>query len=99
MHVVALLISLAVGLLQIAATIAGVEDWLGAPGYIAVILALSFAWMPVLGTVVGLLGAVIVWGWPWPMALGLFFGPLIILAGYSALTDAYTNMMARYRAT
>ena len=99
MQVVGFLIFLALGILQIAATIAGLEDWLGLPGFIAVILALFFAWMPLVGTLVGMVGAVTVWGWSWPAAIGLFFGPLIVMAIFAVLVGGYEALMTRYRAT
>ena len=66
------------GILQIAATIAGVQIWLGLSTFLAVILAMFFAWMPLVGTAVGMYGAVTAWGWSWAMAGGVFFGPMAL---------------------
>ncbi|WP_446935379.1 hypothetical protein [Morganella morganii] len=72
-------------IVQIAAVIAGFHDWLGWNIVISVILAMVIGWMPLIGTVLGIMGAVHGWGWEywqaillfiWPMVLALFFGTL-----------------------
>lgn len=78
MQVLGPIVFIGLALLQIGATISGLELWLGIPSIIAVFLALLFAWMPLLGTVVGMYGAVSAWGWSWAMAGGLFFGPFLV---------------------
>lgn len=78
MQVLGPIVLIGLGLLQIAATISGLELWLGIPSILAVFLALPFAWMPLLGTAVGAYGAVSAWGWSWAMAGALFFGPFLV---------------------
>ncbi len=42
---------------------------------IAVALALSVAWVPVVGTAAAIMCAVWAWAWPWWLAVALFLGP------------------------
>lgn len=72
---------LALGLFQIAATIAGIQYWLGLHWLFAGLIALIIAWTPLIGTVLGMLGAHYAWGWSWVSAFLLFFGSLIVIAG------------------
>lgn len=44
------------------------------------LLALLLSWFPLVGSVLGMLGAHDVWGWGWLPAFFLFFWPLPILA-------------------
>jgi len=70
-------IFIGLGVLQLAATIAGIQVWLGLSVVLAVILAVFFAWMPLVGTAaVGMYGAVTAWGWSWALAGGVFFGAM-----------------------
>ena len=41
-------------------------------------------WMPLVGTIIGIVGAVKAWGWPWLQALLLFGGPFLIAAAIAA---------------
>ena len=67
------------GLFQLAAVIAGLEIWMGLPLLIAVPLAFFIAYFPVIGTLVGMFGAVTAWHWSWLQAFLLFFGPLVLI--------------------
>ena len=77
MPLVAIIAYTLLGLFQIAAIIAGLETWAGFPWLIAVPLAIFIGYTPVLGTVVGMFGAVTAWHWSWFQATLLFFGPLV----------------------
>jgi hypothetical protein len=68
------------GLFQLAAIMAGLEDWIGLHWIIAVPLAFFIAYTPLLGTVVGMFGAVTAWQWSWLQASVLFFWPLVVIA-------------------
>ena len=46
---------------------------------IAAPLAFFVAYMPLVGTVVGMFGAVTAWHWSWLQAGGLFFSPFIAI--------------------
>ena len=83
-----------VGLLQVAATIAGLTDWLGLHWIFAVPLALILGYLPLVGTIFGLIGAVSVWHWGWWQAGLLFFGAFaftLVFGGFATLTDAMVN--------
>jgi hypothetical protein len=82
---------LLVGLLQIAATIEGLNSWVGIPTILAVPIALFLGYLPVIGSVVGMVGAIQFWGWQWYWAALLFFWPivlLIVVGGFGALFEA-----------
>lgn len=44
---------------------------------VAVALALSVCWVPVVGTAAAIMCAVWAWGWPWWMGVALFLGPKV----------------------
>ncbi len=66
------------GLFQFAAVMAGLQAWTSLPWVIAVLLALFIAYIPLVGTIVGMYGAVAAWHWSWILSAGLFFGPLAV---------------------
>lgn len=78
MQVIGFLIYFGVGVIQLAAVMAGLESWWGVNAFLAFIIALITAYIPLLGQVVGMFGAMDVWGWEWWQAAGLFFGSLIV---------------------
>jgi len=67
------------GLFQLAAIMAGLEDWIGLHWIISAPLALFIAYIPVVGTIVGMFGAVTAWHWSWLQAGGLFFAPFVVI--------------------
>ncbi len=70
----------AIGVVQIAATMQGLEEWLGWPGWICSVLGLFIGWTPVIGTALGIYGAVAGWDWPVVWAIVLFAGfPIFFL--------------------
>jgi hypothetical protein len=62
------------GMVQFFAIWDGVAFALDIPSILAFILALFLAWMPLVGAVAGVYGAVNVWDWVWWQAGLLFFG-------------------------
>lgn len=86
---------LLLGLFQLVATIAGIEHWLGIHWFFAGIIAIFVASIPVIGTVLGMVGAHYAWGWSWPSAFLLFFGPLIVAGGIALAADGLENIRAR----
>jgi hypothetical protein len=89
---------LGLGLLQFAAIQAGLTDWLGLHWLIAIILAFPLAYMPVIGSILGVLGAVYGFGWSWIGSIALFFGAGIIgiaFASGSALSDWFSSRSSR----
>ncbi|MCR0998651.1 MAG: hypothetical protein NQ105_11410 [Serratia rubidaea] len=72
----------------------GIESWWGFNSIIAFILATIIAYIPILGAVVGMVGAMQAWNWEWWQAGGLFFGALIFmvaLGGISVLAEWFSN--------
>ena len=84
MRALAVFLYFALGLLQLAAILAGLQDWLGLHWLIALLGALLCAYIPLLGTILGMAGAVTAWAWPWSLALALFFGPFMLLLAFVA---------------
>lgn len=74
------------GIFQLAAIMAGLEDWIGLHWLIAIPLAMIIAYIPVIGTIVGVVGAVTAWHWSWVQVGGLFFGPLIVLIFFALIS-------------
>lgn len=80
--------------IQIAAAIAGFHDWLGWNIVISIILALIIGWLPILGTIIGVMGAVEGWGWEYWQAILLFFWPLVFVFFFgtlSAITEKFSR--------
>ncbi|QPT15237.1 hypothetical protein I6G37_09975 [Serratia rubidaea] len=94
MQAIGFIIYMGIGLVQLAAVMAGLETWWGLNSIIAFILAAIIAYIPLLGTVVGMAGAMQAWHWEWWQAGGLFFGALIFtfaLGGISGLAEWFSN--------
>src|SRR5262245_49546442 len=77
--ITAIAIFLVVGCVQLAASTAGLKAWLEISSTLAFFLSLFVAWTPLIGTLLGFLGAVGVWGWPWLKAGIFFFGSLAVV--------------------
>lgn len=67
------------GMFQFAAIMAGLQDWTDLSWSIAVPLAVFIAYMPLVGTVVGMFAAVTAWHWSWLSAAVMFIGPVLII--------------------
>lgn len=78
MQAIGFLIFLALGVLQMAATYAGLHQWLGLHWMIAGFLVILIAWSPLIGTALGIVGAVKAWGWSIGGAILLLAGPLVL---------------------
>jgi hypothetical protein len=94
LQVIAAILYFGLGLLQLSATFAGLEGWLGLHWIIAGPIAFFLAYVPLVGTIVGIFGAVTAWGWSWLEAGALFFGPfavILILALISGGVEAIIN--------
>jgi hypothetical protein len=76
---VAILGYLLVGLIQLAAIIEGLNSWIGLPTILAIPFAFFLAYIPIVGAVLGMVGAVSFWGWSWYWAGLLFFWPIVLL--------------------
>ena len=72
------LVYVVMGMVQIAAIVAGFEEWWGWNGFFSIIGASIVGYLPIIGTVIGIGGAICGWGW-YPMAaILLFCWPLIL---------------------
>jgi len=90
MQAVGFILFMIVGLVQVAATLEGIESWLGLPGIVAVPLAIVLGYVPFLGAILGFVGAVKYWRWAWWWAALLFGGGLVavpVIAGVTAIQD------------
>ena len=76
----------AMGLLQMAAIIGGIAEGLRVPGIVAFFIAFLIGELPLIGTVAGIYGAMVNWGFSLVGALSLFLIPYAILI-VAALTD------------
>ena len=74
------IVYLGMGLLQLAAICGGIKIWLGWPGLLAGIAALFVAYIPIVGTVLGIFGAVKAWDWSWTAAILFFCWQWILFA-------------------
>ena len=74
------------GLVQLAAVMTGLEVGLGFQWLPAAFCALLIAYIPVVGTVAGFVGAMT--GWGWEGAAALFFGPWAAMITFGVLVPA-----------
>lgn len=65
-------------ILCIGAMFAGLEDWLGLPGWASLIIGIIVINIfPTLGAILGLMGAIKGWNWEWYWAVLLFFPGIV----------------------
>ena len=79
MKALGLIFYLVLGLVQFFATIAGLQVALGTGLVVNIVLSLLVAWLPMIGTITAIYGAIVGWGWPWVWALAVFGGPVVVL--------------------
>ena len=72
------LVYLLMGLVQWSAILEGIKVWWEWPWWIAIFVALPIAYTPILGTVVGIMGAIESFGWSPMAAITFFCWPYII---------------------
>lgn len=92
MQIVGLLLYLVIGLVQLAAIQAGLSEWMGLHWIFAIPLSLFLAYLPLIGAILGFVGATSVWQWAWWQAGLLFFGGLAfvaVLGGLNALVEHF----------
>ncbi len=79
--VIGALIFLVMGIFQWMATYDGLVHWVGLHWLLAGALSLFLGYFPLVGSILGFLGATKVWGWEWWQAALLYFGiPAVGLA-------------------
>lgn len=71
---------------QFMALWSGIEIWLGINSFFSGVLALFIAGIPLVGTGLGMFGAVEAWGWSWMQAGLLFFGPFLAIVIIAVLS-------------
>lgn len=94
MQIIGFIIYFGLGIFQLAAVMAGLESWWGFNGFFSFIVGIFIAYIPILGSIVGVAGAMKAWHWEWWQAGGLFFGGLVltaIFAGGAGLIDRLRN--------
>jgi hypothetical protein len=80
------------GIAQFFAIMEGLGTWLGVPWVISLVITFFLAYMPIIGTVTGIMGAIKGWGWTypgailffcWPYGLALVVTALVLIADYA----------------
>ena len=77
------------GIVQLAAIYEGIQVWWGLPWLLTVLIAGFFAYFPIIGTIIGICGAITGWGLSPFAAILLHIGPwgLLFLAGIISNTS------------
>ena len=73
----------------------GFHQVLGWPSILCWIVASFTAWIPLLGTTVGIWGAHAAWGWDWLPSLALFFGTQAVFVVIVAVATAIDKFRRR----
>lgn len=93
MQILFFIIYVAIGLLQYFAIQDGLTSWVGLPWLIAVPAAFVLGYIPIVGSVLGVLGASYVWKWSWTSAILLFCWP-VVLFGFALLSQVAGSRVA-----
>lgn len=93
MAVFLFLLHVVVGFAQLFAIIDALEFYTPLPSIVCAILAIITTWIPGLGALLGILGAVKVWDWSWVQAGLLFFWfiPVMLAVGIWALVSGLAH--------
>lgn len=84
-----------VGLIQIGATISGLEYFTGWWSWVCFLLGMFVGWMPLVGTGLGIYGAYADWHWSLPAAFGLFLGIPVMFAAIAGLAALAAKVFER----
>lgn len=95
MQVVVFIGYVLLGFFQFAALMAGLTDWIGLHWLLALPVAFFVSYIPLLGTVFGMVGAVKGWDWSWMQAAALFFGPMLALIVLALAVGAFDSIKKR----
>lgn len=98
MQAIGFIVYIVIGLFQFAAIIAGLESWWGVHWLIAAPVAFIISYIPLLGSVVGMVGAMDVWRWEWWQAGLLFFGGLVFAIACGGMSSFFEWLSFRKRA-
>lgn len=89
MQYVALALYIGSGILQFFAAMFGTQAYFELNGFegwiISMLAGLLVAWTPIVGSVAGVLGAVVAWSWPVWLAVVVFVVPVVACAVLIAL--------------
>lgn len=98
MQAIGFIVYIVVGLFQLAAIMAGLESWWGLHWIIAAPIAFIVSYIPFVGAIVGMVGAVDVWRWEWWQAGLLFFGGIIFAIVSGGMSSFFEWLSFRKRA-
>lgn len=84
MQAIGVVLYIGLGIVQLFAIMDGVEQWWGLSGIFAGIIGFIIAGLPLIGSIVGYIGATDVWGWAWWQAGLLFFGGMLLTLAVGA---------------
>ncbi len=68
----------AFGLFQLFAVLAALESWFDLHWLAQALIGILACYTPLLGTALGIIGAVEGWDWSWPQSIGVFTAPFLI---------------------
>lgn len=92
--IVAAIVYLAIGFVQLLATIKGIQIWLNAPWIIAAFLSFVIAYIPIIGTIAGIKGATAAWGWSLWGAIAFFCWPYVLYIAAVSVAGV-TDLLSR----
>jgi hypothetical protein len=92
----AAVIYLVIGVIQMLATIRGIQLWTDLPWLISAIISMFIAYLPLVGTVAGIKGATDVWGWGFWSAVAFFCWPYVIYV-LAIVVGGVADLMSRRR--
>lgn len=79
------------GIVCLLAVMDGVQVWFGINAFFAFFVALIIAYIPIVATVAGYIGATDAWGWSFLHASALFFGPMVVGALFFIISASLTS--------
>ena len=77
MKIIIIIGNIIIGLVQFAAMLNGLNDKLGK--FFGTIVSLILGQIPIVGTILGIRGAIVYWGWEVWQAILLFIGPVVLI--------------------
>ncbi|HBV4816879.1 TPA: hypothetical protein MYU56_003548 [Klebsiella pneumoniae] len=98
MQAIGFIVYIVVGIFQLTAIMAGLESWWGLHWIIAAPIAFIISYIPLVGSIVGMIGAMDVCRWEWWQAGLLFFGGLIFAIACGGMSSLFEWLSFRKRA-
>ena len=81
---------------QLLAMVKGVQIMFHLPLPLAVAACFIVAWIPILGTIAGIKGAMVGWGWGLWTAIAFFFAPYVLYT-LAVVTGAAADLWTRHK--